>query len=114
MRRTVGSPVPEDSTAIWALPEVICIARQSTHSGHRATTAFGSDDEVEEQHQDDAHHRDRGLHHRPGPNGLPDGESEVLLDEPEAGVVDVTEEEGPAADGEHEKGDLARGQVGGD
>src|SRR6267378_3753774 len=52
--------------------------------------------EQEDEHQ--AHHGDDGLHDGPGFDRLPDGHPEELFHEPEAGVVDVREEQRPAAD----------------
>ena len=49
------------------------------------------------------HHRDHRLHQRPGLDGLPHGEPEVLLHQPEAGVVHVAEEQRPRPDGEHQE-----------
>ena len=59
----------------------------------RIALAHGSDHQVQQHHAAEADHRDHGLHHRPRLDGLPDGEPEVLLDQPEAGVVDVAEEQ---------------------
>ena len=48
--------------------------------------------------QGQADDRDHRLHHRPGLDRLPHGQPEVLLDQPEAGVVDVREEQRAGAD----------------
>jgi len=52
-----------------------------------------SNDEVEEEDADHADDGNDGLHDGPGFYGLTDGHSEVLLDQPEPGVVDVREEQ---------------------
>ena len=53
-----------------------------------------------------------GLHQRPGLDRLADAEAEVLLDQPEAGVVDVGEEQRPGADGEDQQRGLAGAEAG--
>jgi len=51
------------------------------------------DNQAEDQDEDQCDHGDDSLHHRPGLDRLPHGQPEVLLDQPEPGVVDVTEEQ---------------------
>ena len=71
-----------------------------------------SDHQVEHQHEDQPADRDDRLHQRPGLDGLADVEAEVLLDQPEAGVVDVGEEQRAGADGEDQQRGLAGAEVG--
>ena len=52
-----------------------------------------SDHETQQEDTDPADHRDDRLHHRPGFDGLAHGHPEVLLDQPEPGVVHVREEQ---------------------
>src|SRR4051794_6902578 len=40
------------------------------------------DHDAQQEHAEQAHHRDHGLHHRPRPDGLADRQTEVLLDQP--------------------------------
>jgi uncharacterized protein with PQ loop repeat len=51
--------------------------------------AHPSNHQAEQQHDDQAGDRQYGLHDRPRLDGLADAHPEVLLDQPEAGVVDV-------------------------
>jgi len=52
-----------------------------------------SDDDAQEQYQYQTADRDESLHERPRADRLADSEAEVLLDQPEPGVVDVAEEQ---------------------
>jgi hypothetical protein len=65
-------------------------ARPSRRPGHSYRL---EDDQAQQHHERQPDDRDRGLHHRPGLDRLSDGEPEVLLHQPETGVVDVTEEQ---------------------
>ena len=78
-------------------------AAQRAHAGQSAL-----DDHPEHGDEAEGDHRDQRLHHRPGLERLPDGEPEALVDQPEAGVVDVRQEQRPGADRQREQG-----QVGG-
>lgn len=52
-----------------------------------------SEEQGEQQREHTTHDGDDRLHHRPGLDRLPHGQAEVLLHEPETGVVDVREEQ---------------------
>ena len=61
------------------------------------------DHEPEQQHEDQPADREHRLHQRPRLDGLADREAEVLLDQPEAGVVDVGEEHRAGTDRQHDE-----------
>lgn len=67
-------------------------------SGQATAQRAGSDDQTECEYHDQSGHREDRLHHRPGLEGLPDGHAEVLLHQPETGVVDVGQEHRPGTD----------------
>ena len=82
-------------------------ARRATRDlSTRASARAGGvlDEDGERQHAEQPHHRDDGLHDRPRLDGLPRRSGRNTPDQPEAGVVDVAEEQRAGADGQDEQG----------
>src|SRR6476661_1700118 len=73
----------------------------------------GSDDQAEQEHEHEPRDRQQRLHQGPRLDGLADREAEVLLDQPEARVVDVGEEHRAGPDREHEQRHLGGAHAGG-
>ena len=63
----------------------------------------GSEQTVGDQGKEHSGDTDDGLAHRPGPEGLWDGQTEAFLDDPEAGVVQMGQEERAASDRDHDQ-----------
>ena len=74
----------------------------------------GSEDSEDRSDEDDGRTGDdgeEGLHERPGLECFADGHAEILLDEPEARVVDMREEDRPRTDREDQETGLDRGHL---
>ena len=101
--RFIGSP---DKPERYRVANAVLVGFERVKRGAR-TTGRGAG-----QAQPDD--RDDRLHHRPGLDGLADADAEVLLHQPEPGVVDVAEEQRAGADREDQQRQVVgRGQVGG-
>jgi hypothetical protein len=99
-------------TAVWllmiALAALAFAARRARRARQRARWEAEElmhllEHRVEHEHTGEPHDGDDGFHHGPRSQGLGHGEVEVLLDDPEAAIVDVRQRETAGPDAEDEQ-----------
>lgn len=106
-------------SAVWAGMLVLAVAAYLARRARRrarrrawdeeerrlaaVTARDGLEDGVEDEHADQAHDGDDRLHDGPRLERLGEREVEVLLEDPEAAVVDVRQRQAAGADGQHQE-----------